>query len=157
MAGASGRAWLVHVAIIAVLLVLQFVLPAYHHTSFSRIMVLACFALGYNVLLGYTGLLSLGHAMFLAAGLYGTGLTIVYLGFGVPAAFFAGLFAGLCLALAVGLVALRTSGVAFMIVTLMFAQACFLLTLYFNDFPRQRRVTDPETRQSAGAAAAMSR
>jgi len=34
-------------------------------------MVLATYAIGYNVLLGYTGLLSLGHAMFFAAGLYG--------------------------------------------------------------------------------------
>ena len=45
-------------------------------------MVLASFALGYNILFGYTGLLSLGHAMFFAAGMYGTGLTVYYLGFG---------------------------------------------------------------------------
>ena len=40
------------------------------------------------------------------------------------------------LATAVGLVALRTTGVSFMIVTMMFAQACFLLMLYFNDVTR---------------------
>ena len=53
-------------------------------------MVLAVFAMGYNLLFGYVGLLSLGHAMFFSAGLYGAGLTIQHLGWGVPAAFVAG-------------------------------------------------------------------
>ena len=54
----------------------SFVLPAYHHGVLARIMVLAVFAMGYNLLFGYTGLLSLGHAMFFSAGLYGAGLTM---------------------------------------------------------------------------------
>jgi len=135
-AGASRRAMPLHLAMLALLFAAQFVLPAYHHTNFARIMVLATYAIGYNLLVGYTGLLSLGHAMFFAAGLYGAGLTVQYLGFGVLSGFAAGLLAGLCLAVAVGLLALRTSGVSFMIVTLMFAQACYLTTLYFNDITR---------------------
>jgi branched-chain amino acid transport system permease protein len=94
-------------------------------------MVLAVFAIGYNVLFGYAGLLSLGHAMFFAAGMYGAGLAMTHLGAGVPAAFLAGLAAGAALALVIGLLALRTSGVAFMIVTMMFAQVFYLLILYF--------------------------
>jgi branched-chain amino acid transport system permease protein len=133
---ANRRALLLHLAVIALLFGLQFLLPAYDHTNMTRIMLLATYALGYNLLVGYTGLMSLGHAMFFAAGLYGTGLTIYYGGFDVGAAFAIGLLSGLLLALAVGLVALRTSGVSFMIVTLMFAQAAFLLILYFNDFTR---------------------
>jgi branched-chain amino acid transport system permease protein len=132
-ASASARPLLLHLAVIAVLFGLQFVLPDYDHSSFTRIMLLASYAVGFNILMGYTGLLSLGHAMFFAAGLYGAGLTMQYLGFGSPAAFAAGVASGFSLAIAVGLLALRTSGVAFMIVTLMFAQACFLATLYFND------------------------
>jgi branched-chain amino acid transport system permease protein len=131
-----GRAWLLHLAVIALLLGLQFVLPAYHHKNLARIMVLACYATGYNILMGYTGLLSLGHAMFFAAGLYAAGLAVQMLGAGAPAAFALGVLAGLLLAGAVGLLALRTSGVSFMIVTLMFAQACFLAILYFNDVTR---------------------
>ena len=65
-------------------------LPAYHHLILARVMVLATFAVGYNLLFGYTGLLSLGHAMFFAAGLYGAGLTAFHLGWGAPAAFLAG-------------------------------------------------------------------
>jgi branched-chain amino acid transport system permease protein len=124
------------VGVIALLFALQFVLPDYHHTNFARILVLASFAVGYNLLLGYTGLLSLGHAMFFAAGLYGAGLSVQYLGFSMPAAFAAGVLAGLVFSFLVGLVALRTTGVSFMIVTLMVAQACFLAILYFNAFTR---------------------
>jgi len=51
-------------AVIALLLALNFVLPDYHHGVLARVMVLAVFAMGYNLLFGYVGLLSLGHAMF---------------------------------------------------------------------------------------------
>ncbi len=130
---ATGKVLALHLGVIAVLLVAQFVLPPYHHTNAARIMVLATYAIGYNLLLGYTGLLSLGHAMFFAAGLYGAGLAVHYLELGTLPAFGLGILSSLLLALAFGLVALRTSGVSFLIVTLMFAQAFFLTTLYFNE------------------------
>ena len=65
-------------------------LPDYHHGLLARIMVLAVFAMGYNLLFGYVGLLSLGHAMFFAAGLYGAGLGVTISAASVPAAFVAG-------------------------------------------------------------------
>jgi branched-chain amino acid transport system permease protein len=109
-------------------------------------MVLATYAVGYNVLFGYTGLLSLGHAMFFAAGLYGAGLTASHLGWEAPAAFLAGVLCGVVLSTLVGLVALRTAGVAFMIVTMMFAQAVYLLILYFGGLTRgDEGFTIPET------------
>lgn len=129
----QSRALALHAGLVAVLFGLQFLLPDYDHTNFVSIMVLATYAIGYNILLGYTGLLSLGHAMFFAAGLYGAGMGVYYLSLHPVLAFVMGSGAGLILAVAVGLVALRTTGVAFMIVTMMFAQACFLVTLYFND------------------------
>jgi branched-chain amino acid transport system permease protein len=120
-----------HLAVVLALFAMNFVLPAYHHGLVARIMVLAVFALGYNMLFGYAGLLSLGHAMFFSAGLYGAGLAMTHAGAGVALAFVAGITAGAVLSLAVGLLALRTSGVAFMIVTMMFAQVFYLLILYF--------------------------
>lgn len=131
--GAPGRVLALHLGVIAVLFAAQFFLPTYHHTNVARIMVLATYAIGYNVLLGYTGLLSLGHAMFFAAGLYGAGLPVYYLEIGALPAFALGMLSSLALAIAFGLVALRASGVSFLIVTLMFAQAFFLTTLYFNE------------------------
>lgn len=123
-----------HLAVIAVLFLLQFVLPAYHYGVVTRIMVFAVFAMGYNIVFGYGGLLSLGHAMFFCAGLYGAALPVFHFGWGPGAAFFFALLCGALLSLAVGVLALRTTGVAFLIVTLMFSQVFYLLVLYFADY-----------------------
>ena len=125
-----------HGGLVVALLALQFLLPAYHHGNLARIMVLAIYAMGYNLLFGYTGLLSLGHAMFFAAGMYGLALSMQYMDFTAAPALLVGTLAAALLALAVGLLALRTAGVAFMIVTLMFSQAVFLTILYFGRYTR---------------------
>ncbi|MER9653338.1 branched-chain amino acid ABC transporter permease [Mesorhizobium sp. M0152] len=126
-----AKAYGLHIGVIALLFALNFLLPDYYHGLLARILVLAVFAMGYNMLFGYVGLLSLGHAMFFAAGLYGAGLTVIHLGWSVPAAFAAGLGCGVVLSLVIGFLALRTTGVAFMIVTMMFAQVFYLVILYF--------------------------
>ena len=125
-----------HLSLIGALFILQFILPAYHHGNLARIMVLACYAMGYNILFGYTGLLSLGHAMFFAAGMYGMGLPMVHLGWTPEPALISAIAAGVVVSAGIGFLALRTSGVSFMIVTLMFAQAGFLTILYFGEWTR---------------------
>jgi branched-chain amino acid transport system permease protein len=122
-----------HLALLAGLLALHFVLPAYHHGNLARVMVLASYAIGYNLMFGYTGLLSLGHALFFAAGMYGAGLMVQHGGLGAGAAFVVGVVVAAGVAAALALLALRTVGVGFMIVTLMFAQAGYLGILYFSE------------------------
>ena len=166
-AAPHGRVIALHLAVVALLFAGEFVLPAYHHDVMARIMVLAVFAMGYNLLFGYTGLLSLGHAMFFAAGMYGAGLTAYHLGWSVAAAFPAGIVAGAAVSAVIALLALRTTGVAFMIVTMMFAQVGYLLTLYFGNWTRGEEgltlapaaralgpldFTDPATRYFAALA-----
>lgn len=130
------RVVVLHLAVVAVLFAMQFVLPVYHQGVFARIMVLAVFAMGYNILFGYGGLLSLGHAMFFCAGLYGAALPVYHLGWGVPAAFLSALACGAILSLVIGYLALKTTGPAFLIVTLMFSQVFYLVTLYFAEYTR---------------------
>ncbi len=96
---------------------------------------------GYNILFGYTGLLSLGHALFFAAGMYGMSLSIQHLDWSAGPAVIAGLVAGFAMALVIGMLLLRTAGVAFMIVTLMFAQAGYLTVLYFGEWTRGDEVS----------------
>ncbi|WP_246035988.1 branched-chain amino acid ABC transporter permease [Aliishimia ponticola] len=156
-----------HLALIAVLFVLGLTLPDYHQGNMARILVLATYAVGYNVLFGYTGLLSLGHAMFFAAGMYGLGLVMQHGGWSPVPAFIAGLVSAALLSVIVAVLALRTVGVAFMIVTLMFSQSAFLTILYFGTWTRgdegfvipqaARQVagldlTDPVTRYMAALA-----
>ncbi|MGC1427584.1 MAG: branched-chain amino acid ABC transporter permease [Albidovulum sp.] len=130
------RALLLHLGLLTALLVLHFAAPAYHHTNLARIMVLSVYAMGYNIAFGYTGLLSLGHALLFAAGLYGAGMSVTYLGLSAGPGLILGTLAGGLMAVVVGVLALRTAGVAFMIVTLMFAQTGYLTILYFGQWTR---------------------
>ncbi|MEM9319149.1 MAG: branched-chain amino acid ABC transporter permease [Pseudomonadota bacterium] len=130
------KSFALHAALIALLAAAFFVLPQYHVGVLSRVMVLAVYAIGYNMLFGYTGLLSLGHALFFSAGMYGFGLTVQQAGLPTGLGLLAGLVSAFLCALAVGFLALRTKEVAFMIVTLMFAQAGYLTILYFGGVTR---------------------
>ena len=132
----SARPLVLHLALIVLLFGLQFVLPDYHHGNLARIMVLATYAMGYNLLFGYAGLLSLGHALYFAAGMYGLSLSMHVLGWSAGPALLAGLASAFAVSAVSGFLALRTSGVAFMIVTLMFAQAGYLTILLFSEITR---------------------
>ena len=65
--------------------------PPYYATLMIPFFGYAIALLGFNLLFGYTGLLSLGHAMFFAAGLYGAGLSASLLGWSAAPAFIAGI------------------------------------------------------------------
>jgi branched-chain amino acid transport system permease protein len=86
-------------------------------------------ALSYDVLFGRTGLLSFGHALFVAAGSYGTALALARLDVGLGVAVLLTLAVGIVLPLVVGAVALRVGGIAFAMVALAFAQAASILVL----------------------------
>lgn len=120
--------------VLVLLLVLQFVLPQYYVLTATRMMVLAVFAVGFNLLLGYIGLLSLGHAMFFAGGLYAAGLGVYHLDLALPVAFLLAILVSAALAALIGALSLRAIRVSFMIVTLMFAQVAYLATLYFATY-----------------------
>ena len=125
-----------HFGLLGLLAIAFLILPEYHSGNLARIMVLAIYAMGYNVLFGYTGLLSLGHALFFSTGMYGLGLTMHLGGWSPAPAFIAALISSAVVATVIGFLVLRTTGVAFMIVTLMFAQAGYLTILYFGTYTR---------------------
>ncbi|MEV6793383.1 branched-chain amino acid ABC transporter permease [Streptomyces sp. NPDC051320] len=90
-------------------------------------LVFGALATGYDLLLGRTGLLSFGHALYFAAGSYATDTIMLEAGlpFGVSALL--GLLFGVALAALLGSVSLRVSGIRFSMVTLAFAQAGSIL------------------------------
>ncbi|MFT6583677.1 MAG: branched-chain amino acid transport system permease protein [Alphaproteobacteria bacterium] len=105
----------------------------FHILLATRIFILAIFAMSLNLLIGYTGLISFGHAAFFGAA--GYILAIVSPEDG-PVAFWwsAPLAIGgvAILAAAIGWMSIRTSGVYFIMITLAFAQ---MLYFFFNDSP----------------------
>jgi len=80
-------------------------------------------ALSYNLLFGYTGILSFGHALFFGAGVYLPVIELRHWQWALGPALLFTLVATLILAVVIGALALRTQGVYFAMVTLAFAQA----------------------------------
>ncbi len=89
--------------------------------------VFGAVALGYDVLFGYTGLLSLGVVLHFAAGVYVFDIALTDWHWSLGAALAVTAAVGLALALVVGAVSLRVTGIAFTMVTLAFAQAFYFL------------------------------
>lgn len=149
MSGNLGKVMLLHLTVLVALFALQFMASEYAVLTLTRIMVLAVYAVGYNFLFGYSGLLSLGHAMFFATGLYVAAIGTTRVGLSVPTAFVMAIVIGLAVSLVMGAIILRATGVAFMIVTLMFSQAAFLTVLYFGEYTRgDEGIVIPDTIRS---------
>jgi branched-chain amino acid transport system permease protein len=91
--------------------------------------VFAAVALSYDLLFGYAGLLSFGHALYFALGVYLPAIALARWHWSVPAALGATALAALVLPLLLGAIALRTRDIAFAMVTLAFAQAGSILVL----------------------------
>ncbi|MGA7271884.1 MAG: branched-chain amino acid ABC transporter permease [Acidimicrobiia bacterium] len=92
-------------------------------------LVLAGLAMSYDLLFGYTGLLSFGHALPFALGAYGTNLLMLHAGMNYGLAGLVTLIGVVAVSAVLGSVALRTTGVAFAMVTLAFAEAFSLLVV----------------------------
>lgn len=92
-----------------------------------RVMILAIFALGYNLLLGRTGLLSFGHAAFFATGAYGVALCSIHLNPHPLLGIIIGVAAAAVLALVIGFFCVRHTEIYFAMLTLAFGMMVFSL------------------------------
>ncbi len=89
----------------------------------------AIFACAFNLLLGYTGLLSFGHAAYLGAAAYGTGWLIKSAGWTPELGVLAGTLFAAAIGLVVGLIAIRRQGIYFAMITLAMAQMVYFVWL----------------------------
>src|SRR5688572_6291857 len=87
----------------------------------------ALFAVAIDLLLGYTGLLSFGHAAFWGTSAYATGLIAINAGLPFPVAVLGGALAAAVLAVPVGFLAVKRTGIYFAMVTLAFAQMVYFV------------------------------
>src|SRR5690606_4571617 len=108
------------------------VLTGYLGDMVVKVMILAIFALSLELLVGLTGLVSLGHAAYFGVGAY---VTVIASGDGagnLALLVALAMLASAGYALAVGVLSLRTRGVYFIMVTLAFAQMAYFI---FHDTP----------------------
>ena len=114
----------------AVLLVAGLAAPAVVYPIFlMKALCFALFASAFNLLLGYTGLLSFGHAMFLGTAGYICGHTVKVMGFPTELGILAGVAASALLGYAVGALAIRRQGIYFAMITLAFSQMLYFIYL----------------------------
>ncbi len=94
-----------------------------------KILCLAIFACAFNLLFGFTGLLSFGHAAFFGSAAYATGWAVRALGVTPEVGIVCGVAFGALLGLGVGLVAIRRQGIYFAMITLALAQMIYFVCL----------------------------
>src|SRR5262249_54803023 len=133
MSGAQqARQLLALAAIWAVLLLAPYwVVPLGGYTALGpRVLVLGLAAMSVNFLLGFTGVLSFGHAAYFGLGAYGAGLSLKFLALSTPLSLASGmLLAGIIGAL-LGAVIVRRRGVYFAMVTIPFGQVFYYISFH---------------------------
>jgi branched-chain amino acid transport system permease protein len=99
-----------------------------------NILIYGLYALGFNLLFGYLGLLSFGHSALFGAGAYLCGIAFVF--FGAPwwLAIAIGLLSGIVMAAVIGAIAIRTRGIYFSMVTLALAQCVYYVFYQATDW-----------------------
>ena len=97
------------------------VLKQYHLNMLTEIIIFSLYAVSYNLLLGYAGLLSFGHAMFFGLGAFMTAVAIIHIpGLSLWNAVLIGLVATIVAGFVIGSLLLRTKGAYFALLTLAF-------------------------------------
>jgi len=121
MPSSSGLATLWSMGVI-VLVTLPLILPPYYVGLVVKMMVFALFAMSLDLLLGYAGMPSLGHAAYFGMAAYTTGLLALKAGWTVWLALPAGIAMAALTSVVFGLLALRTRGSYFLMITLALSQ-----------------------------------
>ncbi|PRY30692.1 branched-chain amino acid ABC transporter permease [Pseudosporangium ferrugineum] len=124
------RRWI----LLAVGLTAALVLPWFIYPPVAMdIVAMALFAIALDILLGYTGLLSFGHAAFWGSSAYVTGLIATHYGVPFPVAVIGGAVFAMILAVPLGYLSVRRSGIYFAMVTLAFAQMVYFIGYQWSD------------------------
>ena len=123
------RSWNILIIVLALTALILIGLLAGRFTIYltSRVMILAIFAMGYNLLFGRTGLLSFGHAAFYAAGAYGLGLFSLHVSPHPLAGILVGVVCAGLLAAVIGFFCVRQTEIYFAMLTLAFGMMVFSL------------------------------
>ena len=118
------------IVLLCVLAAIPALFGPYYTNLFVNFAIFAVFSVSLNLLLGYTGLFSFGHAIFFGAGGYATALALKHVsGMALLPALGAGVLAAIVLALILCPIVVRLSGTAFAMLHLAFAQVIYVLAL----------------------------
>ena len=112
-------------------IIFPFIVP--YKALATQIIIWGLFALGFNICLGYTGMLSFGHAAYFGVGAYTTGVVLIRLWANIWFGLFAALVMGGILALVLGFLCIKRRGIYFAMLTLAFAQLVYFVAFQWVD------------------------
>jgi branched-chain amino acid transport system permease protein len=113
--------------------IFPFIVP--YHALATEVLVFGLYALGFNLLYGYTGILSFGQAAYYGLGAYGTGILLAKLRWeSLWAAVGMGLAAAVLGGIVIGFFCLRRRGIYFAMLTLAFAQVLYFIAFHAADW-----------------------
>src|ERR1700722_8039125 len=123
-----------HTAIFVVLSILALVAPwlGLYPVFLMKLLCFSMFACAFNLLLGYTKMLSFGHAAYFGSSAYVTGWLATVHGWGTMQATFGGVAVAMLLGLVIGAIAVRRQGIYFAMITLALSQLVFFVCLQAN-------------------------
>jgi branched-chain amino acid transport system permease protein len=126
--------WILWAAVIILLAIFPHLVSFYYLNLFIAFAIFSLYAVTVNLLLGYMGVLSFGHAMFFGTGAYTTALALTHIqGLPLLPAILVGGLGGGLLALILSPLLVRVSGTAFAMLTLAFGQLIFVVALKYRE------------------------
>ena len=127
------QARLVGVALLAAMVVFPFLVPSYPRDLLAEIYIYAILAMSLDLILGFTGLMSLGHAGFFGLGAYAVAILTTHAGASAWLGLAAGVLLAAVAAAVIGFFCVRTAGITFLMLTLAFGQLIFSAALKWRD------------------------
>jgi branched-chain amino acid transport system permease protein len=126
--------WILWGVVVISVALFPHVVGIYYSNFFVAFAIFSLYAVTLNLLLGYMGVLSFGHAMFFGTGAYATAIALTHIkGFPLLPAVLVGGLAGGLLALILSPLLVRVSGTAFAMLTLAFGQLIFVIALKYRE------------------------
>ena len=122
---AGARTWLTAAVVVAALVAPYVLYPTY----LAKVLCFALFAGAFNLLLGYVGLLSFGHAAYFGAAAYATGWVMKNWGLSTELGLLVGVLFGAGLGLLFGMIAIRRTGIYFSMITLALSQVVYFVAV----------------------------
>jgi len=120
-------------AAVLALAMLPWVLARHQLSLLTDLLIFGLFALSLDLIMGYTGMVSFGHAAYFGLGAYGSALVLIHFGQPIPVALLAGALLAGVIAAPVGWFSTRATGIYFAMLTLAFAQLLYTVAYKWRD------------------------
>jgi branched-chain amino acid transport system permease protein len=118
---------------LAILVVLPWVLARHQLSILTELLIFGLLAMSLDLIMGYTGMVSFGHAAYFGLGAYASALVLIHFAQPVPVALLAGALLAGVVALPVGWFSTRATGIYFAMLTLAFAQLLYTVAYKWRD------------------------